>query len=78
MEERFRRIMGYQHLWMLDAKLKELAAQQPELHDTGGLCGPVSASRLRQARHASARWSTGLWNPLIDLGPKKGGRSQVL
>lgn len=25
MEERFRRIMGYQHLWMLDAKLKDLA-----------------------------------------------------
>jgi transposase-like protein len=28
MEERFRRIMGYQHLWMLDAKLKELAEEQ--------------------------------------------------
>jgi hypothetical protein len=25
MEERFRRIMGHQQLWMLDAKLKELA-----------------------------------------------------
>lgn len=25
MEERFRRIMGYQHLWMLEAKLKDLA-----------------------------------------------------
>ena len=24
-EERFRRILGHQHLWMLDAKLKELA-----------------------------------------------------
>jgi len=24
MEERFRRIMGYQHLWMLEAKLKDL------------------------------------------------------
>jgi transposase-like protein len=28
MEERFRRIMGYQQLWMLDAKLKELAEEQ--------------------------------------------------
>ena len=28
MEERFRRIMGYQQLWMLDAKLKELAQEQ--------------------------------------------------
>jgi len=25
MEERFRRIMSYQHLWMLEAKLKDLA-----------------------------------------------------
>jgi hypothetical protein len=24
-EDRFKRIMGYQQLWMLDAKLKELA-----------------------------------------------------
>jgi len=24
MEQRFKRIMGYQQLWMLDAKLKEL------------------------------------------------------
>jgi transposase-like protein len=28
MEKRFRRIMGYQQLWMLDAKLKELAEEQ--------------------------------------------------
>jgi len=28
MEERFRRIMGYQQLWMLDAKLKGLAEEQ--------------------------------------------------
>jgi hypothetical protein len=28
MEERFRRIMGHQQLWMLDAKLKELAQEQ--------------------------------------------------
>lgn len=28
MEERFRRIMGYQQLWMLDAKLKGLAQEQ--------------------------------------------------
>ncbi|MHC4484784.1 MAG: transposase [Planctomycetota bacterium] len=28
MEERFRRIMGYQQLWMLDAKLKELAEEE--------------------------------------------------
>ena len=27
MEQRLKRIMGYQHLWMLDAKLKELAAE---------------------------------------------------
>jgi len=25
MEQRFKRIMGYQHLWMLNAKLKALA-----------------------------------------------------
>jgi len=25
MEQRFKRIMSYQHLWMLNAKLKELA-----------------------------------------------------
>jgi len=25
MEKRFKRIMGYQHLWMLEAKLKDLA-----------------------------------------------------
>jgi hypothetical protein len=25
MEKRFRRIMGYQQLWMLEAKLKDLA-----------------------------------------------------
>jgi hypothetical protein len=24
MEQRFKRIMGYQHMWILDAKLKEL------------------------------------------------------
>jgi len=29
MEKRFRRIMGYQHLWMLDAKLKDLAEDAP-------------------------------------------------
>jgi len=28
MEKRFKRIMGYQQLWMLDARLKELAEQQ--------------------------------------------------
>jgi len=28
-----------------------------------------------QATYASARWSTGLWNPLIDIGLKEGGRS---
>jgi hypothetical protein len=27
MEQRFKRIMGYQQLWMLDAKLKELNEQ---------------------------------------------------
>ena len=27
MEQRFKRIMGYQQLWMLDAKLKELAGE---------------------------------------------------
>lgn len=27
MEKRFKRIMGYQQLWMLDAKLKELAEE---------------------------------------------------
>jgi len=27
MEQRFKRIMGYQHLWMLDAKLKESAGE---------------------------------------------------
>jgi len=27
MEQRFKRIMGYQHLWMLDVKLKELNEQ---------------------------------------------------
>jgi hypothetical protein len=28
-----------------------------------------------QAAYAGARWSTGLWNPLIDTGLTKGGRS---
>ncbi len=28
MEQRFKRIMGYQQLWMLDAKLKELAEDE--------------------------------------------------
>jgi len=28
MEKRFKRIMGYQQLWMLDAKLKELAKEE--------------------------------------------------
>ena len=28
MEKRFRRIMGYQQLWILDARLKELAEEQ--------------------------------------------------
>jgi len=27
MEQRFKRIMGYQQLWMLEAKLKELAEE---------------------------------------------------
>lgn len=27
MEQRFKRIMGYQQLWMLDAKLKEVAGE---------------------------------------------------
>jgi putative transposase len=27
MEQRFKRIMGYQQLWMLDVKLKELAVE---------------------------------------------------
>ena len=28
MEKRFKRIMGYQQLWMLEAKLKELAVEE--------------------------------------------------
>jgi len=28
MEQRFKRIMGYQHLWMLEAKLRELAEEE--------------------------------------------------
>jgi hypothetical protein len=28
MEKRFKRIMGYEQLWMLDAKLKDLAEDQ--------------------------------------------------
>ncbi len=32
MEKRFKRIMGYQQLWMLDAKLKHLAAEDAVDH----------------------------------------------
>jgi len=28
MEQRFKRIMGYQQLWMLEAKLRELAKKK--------------------------------------------------
>jgi len=28
MEERFKRIMGYQQLWMLDARLKEMNEEE--------------------------------------------------
>lgn len=34
MEKRFRKIMGYQQLWMLDAKLKDLAAVEAVDHTT--------------------------------------------
>ena len=38
----------------------------------------MSADRLHQATYASARWSTGLWNPLRGTGSKKGGRSTII
>jgi len=28
MEQRFKRVMGYQQLWILEAKLKELAEEE--------------------------------------------------
>jgi putative transposase len=34
MENRFKKIMGYQQLWMLDAKLKDLAAEDGVDHTT--------------------------------------------
>jgi len=37
-----------------------------------------SPGRLHQAAYASARWSTGLWNPLIDTGPTRGGRASAV
>jgi len=34
MEKRFRKIMGYQQLWILDAKLKDLTAVEAVDHTT--------------------------------------------
>jgi hypothetical protein len=34
METRFKKIMGYQQLWILDAKLKDLAAEDAVDHTT--------------------------------------------
>ncbi len=51
------------------------AAQQPGLYDIGGFCRTLSSGRPHQAKCAGVRWSTGLWNPLIETGPPKGGRS---